>query len=857
MAGSDPCRLQPWLDSLGGGGGYSLSMMHLRAILAVAGLAIAALAVPGGSANAQSPGDVGLLRQQLEARDELIAQQEALLNTYRCRFGIDITAVPGGCSSGQPTRPAAPPGNFEGTPTNQDITARDQLIADQENLLNAYRCQHNIDTHIVTGGCPEVPHTPSSKNPDTSQAVSTQPGSVQYTAIAVSGYRTCAIRTDGTIDCWGGSHHANAPTGQYTAIAAGGGGHHDHFCATRTDGTIDCWGSADSSTAGHNLFSYFYSHTEYQQLDQYNRSILRPVPHSSAGPYTAIAMDNHLCAIQTDQSIDCWGHTGHGQADAPAGRYTSIATGQGHSCAIRTDGTINCWGSRSIWWPDGDLIIDPPAGQYIAISASSYHSCAIRTDQTINCWGLFPTGGDYDAPAGQYTAIAVGDVHSCAIRTDGTINCWGHNLHGQVDAPAGQYTAIAVGDVHSCAIRTDGTIDCWGHNLFGWPDAPAGPYTDIAIIGNNSYSHNGCAIRTDGTIDCWGPDFTFHRETPPPAGPYTAFLPPDHSEQRRRYGFCTIRTDGTIDCDIRPDAPAGPYTDIAINLASDGNMCALLTDGTIDCWGLKRIYAGQRNRIDAPAGQYTALKAYFSPGTNIYKRYYCAVRTDRNIVCWQFGPADEGYIYRQLDFPAGQYTDLATTTESLCAIRTDQTIACWDWDTGPEYPTRYAPEPEDLVYRPLDVPAGQYTAIASYSNGYTRARDKQGNKLSDEFGNPQAYQLFFYCAIRTDQTIACWDMGPESLGRHSPEPEDLVYRPLDVPAGQYTALPTSGYRPCAIRTDGNIVCWEFDPYRQLDAPAGQYTAIDADGSEHCAVRTDGNVRCWRIPMPLNYITSNL
>ncbi|WP_420619287.1 RCC1 domain-containing protein [Candidatus Poriferisocius sp.] len=823
-------------------------------------MAIAALAVPGGLANAQSPGDVGLLRQQLEARDELIAQQEALLNTYRCRFGIDITAVPGGCSSGQPTRPAAPPGNFEGTPTNQDITARDQLIADQENLLNAYRCQHNIDTHIVTGGCPEVPHIPSSKNPDTSQTVSTQPGSVQYTAIAAAGYRTCAIRTDGTIDCWGGSLHANAPTGQYTAISASGIDRQDYFCAIRTDGTIDCWGSFGPFDSYESNRIYLYSHTEYQQLDQYRRSIIRPVPHSSAGRYTAIAVDNTICAVRTDQTIACWGHTGHGQADPPAGQYTAIATGQGHSCAIRTDGTIDCWGSRNVWWPDADLIIDPPAGQYTAIAAGDYHSCAIGTDQTINCWGWLPSERDYHAPAGQYTAIATSNVHSCAIRTDGTIDCWGHNRYGQTDAPAGQYTAIATGDVHSCAIRTDGTIDCWGNNVFGWPDAPAGPYTDIVIVADNSGSHEGCAIRTDGTIDCWGDEYTFHRRTPPPAGQYTAFFPdnnPDNSinnNNQDNYGFCTIRIDGTIDCGGRNIfetyyATGGPYTDIAVAEWFHDTECAIRTDGTIDCWE-PGIYSGFSTQLDAPAGQYTAIEYR----NTINERDYCAVRTDGTIVCWQFGPEWRGYgpehedfVYRPLDGPAGQYTAIAATLESSCAIRTDQTIACWDLG-----PAKRADEDLDLVYRPLDGPAGQYTAIASYTNGYTRAREQQGNALSDEFGNPLVYALFFYCAVRTDQTIACWDFGPENPGRQAPEPEDLVYRPLDVPAGQYTALPTSGYRPCAIRTDGNIVCWEFDPYRQLDAPAGQYTAIDADGSEHCAVRTDGNVRCWRIPMPLNF-----
>ena len=37
--------------------------------------------------------------------------------------------------------------------THADIAARDALIAQQENLLNEYRCLFNIDTHIVPGGC--------------------------------------------------------------------------------------------------------------------------------------------------------------------------------------------------------------------------------------------------------------------------------------------------------------------------------------------------------------------------------------------------------------------------------------------------------------------------------------------------------------------------------------------------------------------------------------------------------------------------------------------------------------------------------------------------------------------------------
>ena len=98
------------------------------------------------AASAQSVDDVVL-------RDRLIASQEALLNTYRCRFDIDTQTVPRGCVDGAPSQTAEEPPPVAGTPTRADIAARDYLIAAQEALLNVYRCRFDIDTQTVPGGC--------------------------------------------------------------------------------------------------------------------------------------------------------------------------------------------------------------------------------------------------------------------------------------------------------------------------------------------------------------------------------------------------------------------------------------------------------------------------------------------------------------------------------------------------------------------------------------------------------------------------------------------------------------------------------------------------------------------------------
>ena len=64
--------------------------------------------------------------------------------------------MPDGCIDGQPAQGATEPGPFEGIPTEDDITVRDNLIVAQESLLNDYRCLFKIDAQIVPGGCNRV-----------------------------------------------------------------------------------------------------------------------------------------------------------------------------------------------------------------------------------------------------------------------------------------------------------------------------------------------------------------------------------------------------------------------------------------------------------------------------------------------------------------------------------------------------------------------------------------------------------------------------------------------------------------------------------------------------------------------------
>ena len=102
---------------------------------------------------------------EIARRDQLIANQEALLNIYRCRFDIDAHLVPGGCLNESPVLPAEETQPFTGTPTVEELAKRDQLVAAQEALLNDYRCRFNIDTPAVPGGCRDGSPEPTPDQP--------------------------------------------------------------------------------------------------------------------------------------------------------------------------------------------------------------------------------------------------------------------------------------------------------------------------------------------------------------------------------------------------------------------------------------------------------------------------------------------------------------------------------------------------------------------------------------------------------------------------------------------------------------------------------------------------------------------
>ena len=55
----------------------------------------------------------------------------------------------------------------------------------------------------------------------------------------------------------------------------------------------------------------------------------------------------HTCGLRGSGETVCWGDNGHGQTDAPSGRFSAVGAGWGYSCGLRHEGDVICWGDIS------------------------------------------------------------------------------------------------------------------------------------------------------------------------------------------------------------------------------------------------------------------------------------------------------------------------------------------------------------------------------------------------------------------------------------------------------------------------------------------------------------------------------
>jgi alpha-tubulin suppressor-like RCC1 family protein len=285
------------------------------------------------------------------------------------------------------------------------------------------------------------------------------------------GYFTCAVKTNGTLWCWGrdawgnlGNGGANTDTdspSQEATLATNWLNvkvRWNNACAIKTDGTLWCWGYDYPESLGTGVFGVQSENT----------------PTQEASLSTDWAFVDDFVGIKTDGSVWYWGRPGsigHADFSNPGTKHTPTYValkGEGWShieydsqvCGLNLNGAIYCWGGTSVSGVIGldqndfdEYRTQPTEANsddlWTQISVASHHGCGIvQGSQKLKCWGEDSWGGELGhgeayvgAMAGvpieisevdTWAQVSAGANHTCAIKTNGQMWCWGYNEYGQI-----------------------------------------------------------------------------------------------------------------------------------------------------------------------------------------------------------------------------------------------------------------------------------------------------------------------------------------------------------------------------------------------------------------------------------------
>ncbi len=357
--------------------------------------------------------------------------------------------------------------------------------------------------------------------------------------IALGGFHTCALKEDGSLWCWGDNQYGelgvgtacSAPPNQVCGTASpvevtalGHGvrdvalGSYGHSCALKTDGSLWCWGRNDRGQLG----------------DGTTFAKSSPVKVAALANIVKVALgEGHSCALRTDGSLWCWGGNEDGeigdgtvvdkhtpaQVTALGSEVVDLAVGDGSSFARKKDGSFWAWGLSATGqlglgtacpaelWPCvmSPVEVTTLGNDVVELALGGTHGCARRKEASVSCWGDNYWGAvgdgtvvDKIAPVavgdlgGGIVQLALGRYNSCARKADGMLLCWGGNGRGQLGTaiaamPNCQMNGlfvpcstkpfvvpgltgvveVAVGDGHVCVRRTDASLWCWGDNAGG------------------------------------------------------------------------------------------------------------------------------------------------------------------------------------------------------------------------------------------------------------------------------------------------------------------------------------------------------------------------------------------------------
>jgi alpha-tubulin suppressor-like RCC1 family protein len=253
------------------------------------------------------------------------------------------------------------------------------------------------------------------------------------------------------VKCWGTNYAGQLGDGTTTrrpspvdvlglpAAAVRVSAGNDHTCAVVASGEIYCWGSnqfgklGDGSAEGENCTGIPCEPS--------------PVPVTALGDAVDVSAGDHVtCAISRSGAVLCWGLSsfgalGNGSIEGqPCGSFAcrpapgsvdgiadvrAIAAGDDHVCALQGDGSVFCWGDNEYGQlGQGTIATAEPWGSpsparasldasLRGVTSGSRHVCVRSADDRISCWGETGLGQLGDGTVGQ--ACALGECNPVPV----------------------------------------------------------------------------------------------------------------------------------------------------------------------------------------------------------------------------------------------------------------------------------------------------------------------------------------------------------------------------------------------------------------------------------------------------------
>jgi hypothetical protein len=510
-----------------------------------------------------------------------------------------------------------------------------------------------------------------------------------FTQLSLGQNHGCALRTDGSIYCWGDNRHRQSepPTeGYFVQVVS----RRNTSCALEDTGRAVCWGE-DANDEIPGLYRQIAAGCGIRtEGSAYCWDFLFNTGDTLEGDFVYISMSRDLCLINRQREAFCISPIGVPDTEIPDLDFISIQSNYDTHCGETPDHRMVCWNS------DIPLIRNENRRIHLYRLRESEDYIAIYQDNTWE-WGGEYSGyslESYDQlDRTQFIDIDTNETQHCAIDAQGLLQCWtkrgykkqnllydrfldyefecsvmiDHTLHceeGDYDNFSRTtnilFDKVEYASIAKAGISQNKDVYYWADTFEGGPDESdvyyfQGPYENI--ITEFEYF---CGVNENGHDECQCLCYPGYDVCPIDCNERALFLYQNFHQINTN---CGINNSGSINCwyfrdfEIYSTELNNQY---AIFRFTGPSFCGITCEGYIECEGTQSYY--NRNKVFKEIGAY-----------NYPVQHFCSIDVFGQLSCES---PEEIYTFN------GKFSKLISSNNTLCAQRENGSVFCLGHQKG-------------------------------------------------------------------------------------------------------------------------------------------------------------------------------